>query len=753
MYDRAQLVDTFQRKVTKKKKEKLKSWINRQRESMDNDRSSFLSRYNNYLHNWDDFITFIRKGPWEGSSNLHMPLTALMVKTYHSRLYNIFSDEKTAQLRPRSKGDNDLADALNKLRKWYLFDYLNEYRGIRGFVREVFMDCVTAGFGIGMKDFLFKQRKALVIEPQQLKEEVAQMEGQVANQNPEERMQSPEGEVDESRISTAPYKQIEKVLTVYEGSRVRAIPFENVLFPNDIQESNNLDEPPLVIVSTEMDLSDIALKVEQGEWDEEGYEAIKEESFANYEGSRIQETKRKKERLTGYNKLSTHTDSTRLVEYCFCSYDIDEDGINEELIVIRSPKGAFLKVVDLDQISRTGMRPLIKFDCFTKSRQGYSRGVPEYMYPLNEEMDMTHNMRMDYMSLQTCPWGTYRATSSLKNEPIRIAPGKFIPTDDTADLKVMSFSGNAHMLAGEEDRLWGYAERITAVSALSQGQVPDTVGPTRSTSGVVTLLKQMEKEFKVTIDQNAGQWKKLELLLLDDLDRRVHPQVKLRVLGPEFEQHIINTYPQSGGVVNRILSANAQFDVFIDVAEVIRSDEIRRSDAEMVLNKFAAPSLMQQMGVVTPITLYKAAADWLTAFGKDPKDYIEEPEVLPRPVTLWEEIQYIAQGDIPPMSMKDDHQSKIQQLAAFIKSPEYQEAKMKGLYVGYADEIFMRTIQKHAVLLQMLQPKGLPNPSGAQGASPDQMGAGSAPQQGGPSPEKTTSRELPEKTPEKPEAK
>jgi hypothetical protein len=741
-FSQAQIIDRFQRKVGKRKMAKLQRWIDREKSKMDIARSDFIQRHLKYLDNYDDFITFIRKGPWDGCANMHMPLTALMVKEYHSRLYNIFSDENTAQLRPRSAGDEDLTMALAKLRKWYLFDYINEYRGIRGFVRESMWDVVTVGYAIGMKDYLVKERKSLVIEPKQLINEVNDME----KTNPQltEPSAKPEIVNDEEseppKVDISMYQQVEKVLRVFEGSRVRSIPFENVLFPNTIQESNNLDEPPLVIVQTEIDLSAIALKVAQGDWSEDGFKEIEEETSAK-RSDQSGMVKDRRSKLTGYTEVSPNED-TRLIEYCFCSYDVDDDGINEELLLIRSPNQATLKIVDLDQISRTGMRPLIKFDCFTKSRQSYSRGVPEFMFPLNEEIDRTHNARSNYMDLQTLPWGVYRANSSLKNEPIKLAPGKFIPVDDTADLKIMSFPANAQLMQGEEQLLWNYAERLCATSSLSQGMVPEQVGPTRSTSGVTTLLRQMEKQFKVTIDQNAAQWRKLEMLLLDDLDRRIPPQAKMRVLGPEVENYFGRYYPDAKNSLYKILSINAQFDVFIDVAEIVRSDELRRSESEMILNKVAAPSIMQQFGVVTPKTLYKALSNYLKAYNLNPKDYINEPEYTDKALTLYQEIQYCAQGVLPPMSMQDNHLVKAQKLVAFMQQPPYAEAKMNGLYVAHMDEMMMQAAQKHVTLDTMMRPKELPNPTGANEQNPNMVGSGNAPQQGGNNPNKTTSRQL-----------
>ena len=729
-YKAAHLVDRIEIDLTEEQEKELSRWIDDKKAAIDIARSEFYNRHERFLYNWDDFITFNRKGPWEGSSNLHMPLTAIMVKTYHARLYNIFSNESTVQLTGRESTDDDQASMVKRLRDWYLWDFLNGYKGIRGFAREVFYDTVTTGFGIGMKDFYAKMRKVIDVEPAELKREMADLAPQVQEVQKNSQLLQTTEEAEKNTVPVKQYKEVQKILTFYEGSRVRAIPLESAYFPNFIPESNDLDHPPCVIIEVEMSVSDIMLKVKRGEWDEKKAMAVINEGTTNFSGYRGDRIKRQRDKLSGYNDQNLLYDkSPRKIQYCFCTYDIDNDMIDEEIVVTRSARGTILKKTFLDRISRSGMRPLYKFDCFSKPRQGYSRGVPEFMYPLNEEMDQTHNMRLDYLALQTCPFGTYRAGSSLKNQPIRIAPGKFIPTEEVTDMKVLNFQTNAVSLSGEEDRLWHYAERLASVSSLSQGIVPQNVGPTRSTSGVVTMLQQMDKEFKPVVDQNAQQWKKLEVMLLDDLDFRIDAGTKMKVLGASIEDFIDPDNSDDVDLINRALKVNGLFDVRIDVANVIRSDEVFRSEATTILQMLSAPSVANQLGIVGPKALFKAYADWLKSYGKDPDDYIDMPAFIGKPMTFYQEVQICYQEQLPPMAMQDDHEAKAQMLQAWLQDPVYLEAKATGNASANSDAWIAKAANKHMVIAQMMQPKGLPNPSGANGMDMGETVAGQAPNQ------------------------
>jgi hypothetical protein len=731
-YKEVPIIERLEIKLSGREEEELNSWIDHKKELIINDRTNFVSRHQKYLENWDDFVTYVRKGPWEGSSNLHMPLTHIMVKSYQSRFYNIFSQENAVQLVAREDSDSDKTDMLKFLRDWYVWDYINEYRGIRGFIREIFYDVVTVGYGIGMKTWQTKQRKVLDIDFNELNKEMADLGPQVGEVR-EEVLKNGGMETDEeyekNKVSIAPYKEVEKIITVFDGSRVMSVPFENAYFPNHIPESNNMEYPAMIGVTTEMSLSDIYLKVKQKEWKKDRADRIRDEGTSS--NTRESEVRQKRNQLTGYDDTNDNDKSMRNMEYLFCTYDIDGDGIDEEIIVTRSVKGVITKVNYLDRVSPSGYRPVFKFDCFTKPRQAYSRGVPEFMYPLNEEMDMLHNMQMDALALQTCPFGVYRSTSSLKNEPIRIAPGKFIPVDSTDDMRVMNFQTTATVLSSVEDRLWHYAGRQASVSELNQGQVPSMVGATRSTSGVVTLLQQMDKEFKMSVDQNADTLRKLEKMLMDDLDYRIDPALKMRVLGARIEDYVKEGDKDDFDIVTNALRSNGAFDHKISVADIIHSDEVRRSEAQILLQMLTAPSLAQQMGIIGPKALYKVYEDFLKAYGKECSQYIDKPDFTTKPLTLFQEIQICAQGGMPPMSMQDDHLVKAQQLPMFVQSAEFQEGMRIGIYTSDTIEAILSAAKKHAILAEQLQPKGLPNPSGENGQNFNDLMSNNAPQQGG----------------------
>jgi len=73
------------------------------------------------------------------------------------------------------------------------------------------------------------------------------------------------------------------------------------------------------------------------------------------------------------------------------------------------------------------------------------------------------------------------------------------------------------------------------------------------------------------------------------------------------------------------------------------------------------------------------------------------------------------------------------------------EAVEKGLTVPNVNEWLMKASAKHRQMGEAVRSRGgMPNETGAQGQDQNQLAAGQAPQQGGESAERTTSRELAE---------
>ncbi|GAG41841.1 unnamed protein product, partial [marine sediment metagenome] len=252
------------------------------------------------------------------------------------------------QFSPREGSDELIVRSISKLSNWYKYDYINNHKGIRSVLREVMYDTTSVGYGVIMKSWDIKQRKIIDLVENELNREMADLEGQISSM-----------EEGGNELDISPYKEVTKIITSFEGTRLFTVPFEDIYFPNLIHGSSDLNQPPCVIVNAKDVMGNMKMKVEQGLYNKEPIE-----KSAN-KGSRLSDrsysleagVKDIRDRLTGYEgQFSQYDNDERDIEYCFCTYDIDDDGFQEEIVVTRIADGEILNINYLDRVSKLGKR-------------------------------------------------------------------------------------------------------------------------------------------------------------------------------------------------------------------------------------------------------------------------------------------------------------------------------------------------------------------------------------------------------------
>ena len=733
-FSKASLIDRLHIDMDLESEEQFNHWIDQKKHSIEQARTKFIERQEKYLFNYDDFITYVRKGPWDGSSNYHLPLTQIMVSAQVAKLYNILANPAIISFTPRDNYDDEFTSALKKLYNWYIWDYMNQKKGIRTFVWEAAFDTVTIGFGIALRNWLMHEIKVIDYDLNELQREVADMEGQaqeITDNNPA----PTDLPTEEEQIDIADYKEVERIVKLFEGTMLETIPYNRAFFQNDIPLVNDMNYPDMVLLQTDTTLSDIKVKELQGEYREGSFE--KAETEDKKKESKESDIEEKKDHLTGYDsKEGLYLNKERTLEYVFARYDIDGDGVDEDVVVTRTEKGTICKMIHLNRISPINNRPVYKFDCFPKPRQAYSRGVPEFMYQLNEKMDLNENMKQDYMQLSLAPMFAYRSTASIDKQKIKLSPGKGIPVDDVnSDIRILDFSKNLSHLFQDQGNDWNMADRMNSTSPAAQGQMPGVVGAQRSTSGLITLLNQMDNEFKPRFQVLAEEFKRMISDCLIDLDTRVDPTLKARVLGPAVEKMV------DGGTINSVMRISDSLDMSIDVGSVVNSEEIKRNDAAQIYQLLSTPGVHHQFGVVTPKGIYASLNEVIKLYNRDPSKYLDKPEFVNKELTLWQEIQVCAQGMIPDMSMQENHEQKAADWQEFLDSGEWQPSVENGQYVANFVDVAKQVIQKHMALAKALSAQA-PNVAQGNQSNLNQQMTGTSDQQGGNDPTQTTSRDL-----------
>ena len=93
------LIERLEIDLDEQKETDLNLWIDDKIEAIDIARSNFYNRHMKYLYNWDDFVTFNRKGPWDGC---FLPGTDLLTKRGWVAVENVTLEDKVLSRNPKT---------------------------------------------------------------------------------------------------------------------------------------------------------------------------------------------------------------------------------------------------------------------------------------------------------------------------------------------------------------------------------------------------------------------------------------------------------------------------------------------------------------------------------------------------------------------------------------------------------------------------------------------------------------------------
>ncbi len=704
--------DRFQINLTDKQKKDLVWWLKSKFNSYKSQRSVWEQNQLKLLQYTDDFMSPIDmdKRPYGGGFDFKAPVIPMMCKEYSSMLYNIFSNRSLYTTVPNgtSEKDEKFAAFFKTAVVKELFDNCNNKKGIIPLLESLFVKVANEGFAIVWKEWVHEQEKFIDIE------------------------EDPELET---------FVEVQKIRTKYEGTMFRLVPWANIVFPANLEDPSDLDEPDCVTIIDSISRSQLKLKSMQKLYDSEAVNRIlqrKTNSVDSGENVTFKQTKDNKVGTTSSPHSEYNDEIKRRI--AFCRYDIDEDGIDEELVVhYEEQTGEILFINYLCKINPTGKRGLYKFDCFVRDGNALSRGVAETIWYQQLEAESLKNMRLAYLALQTAPFGFIRS-NGYKDKPIEILPGRMIPVQDTSDVRIITLTTSASALIGEEAATIEYARLMLNVSATSQGFVGDTVGALRSTSGVNALSQKLEQAKRPVVVHNSYSMIKLINGLVEDIDYRMSPHKK--IVYAEQSGLSIDDLKNNAGPTD-YLKVSAYASITAEAAALMVTEEIKKSDAYQILQICSTPSLLHQFKIITPSNLYNAYKNWLNTFQLiNTDDYCTKPEGYTNtPLTLIQEVIMIKSGMMPPMSMSDDHAKKAAELQAFIESDVFNQGVEVGDIPSNSIDLFTKAIQTHEQLAAQLSPKGLPNIYGAQNQDTTQLMSGRAPQQGGYNERQTTGRD------------
>jgi hypothetical protein len=669
-------------------------------------REEFLERRNQWTMNWRDLNPQAPEGPWENSSNFHVPMTLTYGKSIHARLWQLFSDEANFfGVKAKREAFESKEPAIKSFMQYILSAYANDRTGTRDVFDEWLWDNVFEGSG-----YLKLYWGRIVNEYTEI---VPVLEVQ------DKFVIDPANVTGVTESETKLIEKEEDRVEVLETPHIKRILLEDVVMPVG---HNDPHTAPWVGHNLYMTDEDLKVRAESGKFIKEQVEkAITYRVRVENESDTEFEIKRDRRRADGYfDDVGYRQDEQHIVvewygkayvtpEYNQTMPDDLKKLPREVVVWIHYASGEILGWTYLKTISPSGIRPIFKADFIRFPNRENGVGVAEALDSIQRNLNAMYNLRMDAGTLSSLPFGVYRSSSGLKPDKILLQPGTLHPVDDVnADIKLMSFPYLGSFGQQEENNLMSYGEKLLNVSELTLGGTPQKVGLFRTASGASAVQQELSIQLEIHFDRIARCLSKLFKCLFVMCRERISDNFFYRVTGERGE-------PIFGRVQSRQeLAGDYDFEINVDVMG--QSQIAQQQQATLLMQTLINPAFTQT-GIVGPEQLYHLARNYLLKNKvKRIDNYIATPpQYQGEVITPAERIYRILVGVYmdpaieDTVRMNENHETALKVYDGFKNSNQF------GLFNDDQIMALERVIEKHNQMLLATQQAGsMPNVSGMQ---------------------------------------
>ena len=549
------------------------------------------------------------------------------------------------------------------------------------------------------------------------------------------------------RISffTTPDEQVEMVVRrevqVYDGPRIIVKDIEEVLHPQRVM---NLQAPspsnphgaPHVILVDNPTIDEIKRLAKTGFYDLISKKDIDALENLTKDDSEGEERKKATDTMQGVDAdpalaaskgmAKSHKRLTRLL--CFDVFDIDNDGIDEDVI--------WWVILEVDVLVRAKMltevypsnpprRPFAEEQFIPVPGHRTGIGLLEMLDGLHDLSKMLVDQTIDYGTIRNAPFGFYRASGGIRPEVIALSPGELYPLSNPQ--QDIHFPNLGSSSTGENINLLGLIEqgkeKLSMIGDLQLGRVPAGKSSALRTVGGQALIAgqgeaRPERILRRFFLGLVEIWKRIHELNQHFLTE----EKKFRTIGIKADDPYITTGREG-------IEGAFQFDFQANVLNT--SKNLLQSSLTTLLEVYVS-ELAIRMGILQPEGFFRLLKDFGEAFGQDPDQYLTAPsaDAMKPKIFAEEALTMIVDGQIPDGVPAESAQEHFEKLVAFTESDDIGLLQQESVDIlkAYMQEIQQRVAfdARQAAILEAArgfgqqgqQPGGRP-PEG-NGQNPDE---------------------------------
>ncbi len=519
--------------------------------------------------------------------------------------------------------------------------------------------------------------------------------------------------------------------TTFNGPSFEVLDFEDVVFP---VRSANLQPPgpsnplgaPYVNRICKASLDSIKRNQRSGVYDlctDGDLEKIEQAKSATGSGKDEETSKEQKDALEGVQVSRAGEYADRQVIEHYGRYDIDGDGLDEDVIFTVVPDAGVLCRARLLTEVYPGLpirRPFAHESFIPIPNRVLGMSLCDLLEPIQDAMKTSMDQHFDWGTITNIPFFFYRAASGFRPEILRLQPGEGVPVDDPSrdisypqwPTKDSGFSLNTMAV------LQQFGERLSMIPDTAYGRVPTGKASALRTVGTTMALMQQtdvrsEQVLRRLFHAIAGVYQ-----LIHSLNRRYLPEKKeIRVAG--FSGKGQDAYDE---IQADDLDADVDFEFKASLLNTNR--QVLQQELQQLSAVLLSP-LAIQLGIVTPEEVYNLMADYTASFELDKERYTKRPLGVSdgQKIMAEEAISMILQNQVPigvPLEPGVEH---LRKLMEFTQSPQFGFLDMHQVGILKA---YMQQVQQF-VMIQMQQQQAM---AAAAGSNPD----GAPGQEGGDGP-------------------
>lgn len=396
------------------------------------------------------------------------------------------------------------------------------------------------------------------------------------------------------------------------------------------------------------------------------------------------------------------------------------DGRARDYIIYYLPEyQTITRVVELGIEVPSGRRPYDSWE-FMHATDGSARslGLGHIVMDLQTIINDIFNKQVDRDDLLTMPFGFYKPTSMTKGQTLRLAPGLLIPTSDPASFNFPNWGRPTGADMPYIQSLMGFVERLTSATNYFQGSAPSQPNAPRTFGATAAIIQEGNVNFNLHIQRYQSSMYSMALDI-QGMYRHFMPE-SMEFLAPGAESVMNIGREELDKEYGYIFKSNAE-----NTNTAIRREMTSIVYQAMMMN----PLIQTSVTAMHNLTRRFAHAHGWIEFDKDvPKP---APEMEHAPMSQEEELEAMYHGQNMSVLPIDNHEQHIQVIEQFLTTDT--GAQISPTTMAMIMTHLTQHQQMHAMMqrAQMLQPGGGNGPQPGIGSNPA-MVAGDQTTQGPP---------------------